>query len=164
MRQAPCAARAGRTLQNYDPPGFRVPTQFVENATKISANRLGHVQLPPGRCCNGRADANRGNLVKVGGIHMSSVDLDERRRSPRHRLGRLGTMKLGIGIPPRYVLITNTSAEGVRLQLNGIDVLDEFVLLFHGSGGPARDGTYKVVWRQGQDVGAKFISGVTENA
>lgn len=95
---------------------------------------------------------------------MSSPDLGDRRRSPRERLGRLATIKLGVGIAPRYVLITNTSAEGVRLQLNGIDVLDEFVLLFHGSGGPARDGTYKIVWRQGQDVGAKFLSAITQNA
>ena len=76
---------------------------------------------------------------------------------------RLATMKLGVGMAPRYVLITNTSIEGVRLQLNGVDVIDEFVLLFHGGGGPARDGTYKVVWRQGRDVGAKFVSAVTEN-
>jgi hypothetical protein len=95
---------------------------------------------------------------------MSSLDFEERRQSPRQRLGRLATMKLGVGIAPRYVLITNTSVEGVRLQLNGIDVRDEFVLLFHGGGGPARDGTYKIVWRQGQHVGAKYISDVTENA
>ena len=94
---------------------------------------------------------------------MSSLDLEERRLDPRQGPGRLATMKLGIGIAPRYVLITNTSIEGVRLQLNGIDVIDEFVLLFHGGGGPARDGTYKVVWRQGRDVGAKFVSAVTEN-
>lgn len=102
---------------------------------------------------------------------MSSPDLEqghladpeERRRSPRQRLGRLATMKLGIGIPPRFVLVTNSSAEGVRLQLNGFETFDEFVLLFHGNGGPARDGTYKVVWRQGQDVGAKFVNPVTEN-
>jgi len=61
------------------------------------------------------------------------------------------------------VLVTNTSAEGVRLQLNGIEPIDEFVLLFHGNGGEAQDGTYKLVWRQGQDVGAKFLSTVTQN-
>jgi hypothetical protein len=66
----------------------------------------------------------------------------------------------GIGIAPRYCLVTNVSAEGVRLQLNGIDVVDEFVLLFNGNE-LARDGTYKVVWRQGQDVGAKFIGPVS---
>jgi hypothetical protein len=102
---------------------------------------------------------------------MSSPDLEqshspvleERRRNPRQRLGRLATMKLGVGIAPRFVLVTNFSVEGVRLQLKELETFDEFVLLFHGNGGPARDGTYKVVWRQGQDVGAKFISTVTEN-
>jgi hypothetical protein len=42
-------------------------------------------------------------------------------------------------------------------------VIDEFVLLFHGDK-TAQDGTYKAVWRSGQDVGAKFISPVTRNA
>ncbi len=93
---------------------------------------------------------------------MSVVSFVERRESPRQRLGRLATIKLGVGIEPRYVLVTNSSAEGVRLQLNGIEPIDEFVLLFHGDG-DARDGTYRVVWRQGQDVGAKFMSDVTQN-
>jgi len=94
---------------------------------------------------------------------MSSPHFAERRDNPRNRAGRLATLKLGVGIAPRYVLITNTSIEGVRLQVYGIDVVDEFVLLFHGGGGPARDGTYKVVWRQGRDIGAKFVSPITEN-
>jgi hypothetical protein len=89
--------------------------------------------------------------------------LEERRRTARHRLGRLATIKLGVGMAPRLVLVSNFSAEGVRLQLNGYDMFDEFVLLFHGNGGPAQDGTYKVVWRQGQEVGAKFVSPATEN-
>ncbi len=93
---------------------------------------------------------------------MSLTEIEERRRSPRRRLGRLATIKLGVGIAPRYCLVTNVSEEGVRLQLNGIEVIDEFVLLLNGSD-VARDGTYKVVWRQGQDVGAKFISSVTQN-
>jgi hypothetical protein len=94
---------------------------------------------------------------------MSSVDIDERRQSPRHRMGRLATIKLGVGIAPRYCLVTNVSEEGVRLQLNGIDLVDEFVLLFPGES-PARDGTYKVVWKQGRDVGAKFISPMITNS
>jgi hypothetical protein len=97
------------------------------------------------------------------GLLTDSPGAEERRRSPRARLGRLATIKLGIGMPPRYVLVTNASAEGVRLQLNGIDPQDEFVLLFHGNGGPARDGTYKLIWRHGQDVGAKFVSDVIQN-
>jgi hypothetical protein len=94
---------------------------------------------------------------------FTQPSVEERRKTPRHRLGRLATIKLGVGIAPRLVLVTNFSAEGVRLQLNGLETFDEFVLLFHGNGGPARDGTYKVVWRQGQDVGAKYLSDVVEN-
>ena len=54
---------------------------------------------------------------------MTMVSLGERRHNPRQRLGRLATIKLGVGIEPRYVLVTNVSAEGVRLQLNGIEAL-----------------------------------------
>lgn len=111
-------------------------------------------------------------IWRAHSMSMSSPDLEqseaapaleERRHIPRRRLGRLATLKLGIGIAPRFVLVSNFSVEGVRLQLNGYETFDEFVLLFHGNGGPARDGTYKIVWRQGQDVGAKFVSPVTEN-
>lgn len=94
---------------------------------------------------------------------MSTLEFVERRQTPRHRLGKLATIKLGIGIAPRYCLVTNISAEGVRIHVNGIDVLDEFVLLFHGDD-IAQDGTYKVVWRNGHDIGAKFISPAIQNA
>jgi hypothetical protein len=88
----------------------------------------------------------------------------EQRNSPRQRLGRLATLKLGAGMPPRCVLVTNVSEDGVRLLLNGIEAIDEFVLLFHGNGGPARDGTYRLAWRKDNDVGAKFVNTVTECA
>jgi hypothetical protein len=93
---------------------------------------------------------------------MSSPEFEERRRSSRRRLGKLATIKLGIGIAPRYCLVSNISAEGVRIHVNGYEVLDEFVLLFPNGGG-GQDGTYKVVWRQDQDIGAKFISPETRN-
>jgi hypothetical protein len=93
---------------------------------------------------------------------MSSLDVEDRRRSPRHRLGQLATIKLGIGIAPRYCLVTNISAEGVRIHVNGFEVLDEFVLLFPANVA-GRDGTYKVVWRNGHDLGAKFVSAVAQN-
>ena len=46
---------------------------------------------------------------------------------------------------------------GVRVYLNGLEVPDEFVLLLSGDG-PAKGGRYKVVWRQGDEVGAKYVS------
>ena len=95
---------------------------------------------------------------------MTLLDIDERRRSPRQHLGRMATIKLGGAAPARYVLVTNVSADGVRLLLNGTEMIDEFVLLFHGNGGPAADGTYKLAWRKNNDVGAKFVSNVTQCA
>lgn len=89
---------------------------------------------------------------------MSEVEISDRRRTLRQRIGRLATARLGVGINDRYVLVTNASEEGVRLQLNGFEIVDQFVLLFHGNGGPARDGTYQVVWREGRDIGAKFVN------
>jgi PilZ domain len=93
---------------------------------------------------------------------MSSLDIEERRRTPRHRLGKLATIKLGIGIAPRYCLVSNVSTEGVRIHVNGFEVLDEFVLLFP-EGAEGQSGTYKVVWRNGIDVGAKFLNAATQN-
>jgi hypothetical protein len=95
---------------------------------------------------------------------MSLLEVNEQRHSPRQRLGRLATMKLGAGMPPRCVLVTNVSEDGVRLLLNGIEAIDEFVLLFHGNGGPARDGTYRLAWRKDNDIGARFVNTVTHCA
>lgn len=107
--------------------------------------------------------ASHAHLIdQIGAKHMSLTGLADRRKNPRQRIGQLATIKLGVGLEPRYVLITNSSAEGVRLQLNGIEPVDEFVLLFHGNGA-SRDGTYRVVWRQDQEIGAKFINDVTQN-
>jgi hypothetical protein len=93
---------------------------------------------------------------------MSSLDIQQRRHSPHHRLGKLATIKLGIGIAPRYCLVSNVSIEGVRIHVNGFEVLDEFVLLFP-EGAESQSGTYKVLWRNGLDLGAKFVSAATQN-
>ncbi len=82
---------------------------------------------------------------------------EERRRSPRRRLYRLAKIKLGVGIPPRDCLVIDVSEGGVRLFLDGFDAPDEFVLLLSGNG-VVRESTYKVVWRCGHEVGAKFVN------
>jgi hypothetical protein len=50
------------------------------------------------------------------------------------------------------------SDDGVRLNTEGLEVPDEFVL-FVSNGGNVREGTYKVVWRFGNELGAKLVSG-----
>jgi hypothetical protein len=88
---------------------------------------------------------------------MRSLESEERRKVPRYPLGRMAKIQLGYDSPPAYCLITDISHGGVRLYLNGLDVPDEFVLLLSGDG-PAKDGRYKVVWREGNEVGAKYAS------
>jgi hypothetical protein len=92
---------------------------------------------------------------------VSVVDIVERRRTPRHRLGRLATIT-GIGVSERCCMVTNISAEGVRLHTNGV-VPDDFVLLFPEDG-PGQSGNYKVVWRIGQDIGARFVGPASQNS
>jgi len=87
---------------------------------------------------------------------MLSPRAKERRRAPRYSCERLAKIHLGRGDPPRSCLITDFSDGGVRVNTFGFDIPDEFVLLAFGDG-PDLDGTYKVVWRLGLNVGAKFI-------
>ena len=82
--------------------------------------------------------------------------MPERRRTPRHQLGRVAAILCGPG-EERSCLVKDFSDGGVRLQLNGFEIPDDFTLLF-APNEPARSGNYKVVWRLGKDVGAKFIS------
>jgi PilZ domain len=88
---------------------------------------------------------------------MHSLKPEERREKPRYPLERLAKIQLGFDSPPSYCLITDISDGGVRIHLNGLEVPDEFVLLLSGDG-PAKDGRYRVVWRHGNEVGAKLVS------
>ena len=92
---------------------------------------------------------------------MSSLYVGERRQSPRCPLGLQATIKPGLGTEPRCCIVTNISDQGVRIRVDGIKSLDEFVLIFP-SDTPARDGTYKVVWGNNRhDFGARFLSAAT---
>jgi hypothetical protein len=83
---------------------------------------------------------------------------EERRQSTRYPLERLAMIKAGNDTPPRYCLVIDASDGGVRLDVHGLDLPDEFVLLF--SGDSAQDGTYQVVWRFEQKVGARFVNAI----
>jgi hypothetical protein len=88
---------------------------------------------------------------------MFSPKAEEKRAEPRYPLERLAKIQPGPGNPPRYCLVTDISGGGVRINAFGFNPPDEFVLFISGDG-PARDGTYKVIWRLGNDVGAKLVS------
>ncbi len=90
---------------------------------------------------------------------MRALRLKERRRSPRRYLNRAAKIKLGAGGLAHDCLLIDISDEGVRLNVGALDVPDEFALLLSGDG-VVRENAYKVVWRRGPEVGAKFVSTV----
>ena len=67
-------------------------------------------------------------------------------------------MLIGADIASRDCLILGISDGGVRLYVVGFDVPDEFALLLSGDDGIEEQNKFKVVWRDGSEVGAKFIS------
>jgi PilZ domain len=82
-----------------------------------------------------------------------------RRRSERHHCYRAAKIKLRAGDRAHDCLLIDMSDGGVRLNIEGLEVPDEFVLLVP-NGGNVQEGAYKVVWRFGNELGAKSVSGV----
>lgn len=80
----------------------------------------------------------------------------ERRQSLRHELRRVAKLITGRGVPVRYCLVVNLSEGGVRVSTTQFEIPDRFTLSFPGVD-PTEDGTYQVIWRNGNDVGAKHV-------
>jgi len=80
-----------------------------------------------------------------------------RRRSARRYHCRAAKIQLGGGTVARDCLVINISNGGVRLNVEGLDVPDEFVLLL-SEDGIVQESTYKVIWRFGHELGAKVVS------
>ena len=78
-----------------------------------------------------------------------------RRRSSRRHCFRAAKIQLGAWT--RDCLVIDISDGGVRLNAEGLDVPDEFVLLLSNDG-VVRESTCKVAWRCGDEVGAKFVT------
>ena len=81
-----------------------------------------------------------------------------RRQEARQRCYRPAKIKLAAGARACDCLIIDMSDGGVRLNVEGLDVPDEFVLLISNNG-RLQESTYKAVWRFGNELGAQFVSG-----
>ena len=66
-------------------------------------------------------------------------------------------MHIGEEGPVRYCLVKDYSDGGVRINTNGFKFPDEFVLRFP-SDDNGHNGTYRVMWRVGQDIGARLVN------
>ena len=83
--------------------------------------------------------------------------LVERRQTPRQELRRIAKITMPDATAPRYCLVVNMSEGGVRVSTKHFEVSDQFVLRFPGVSSE-EDGTYRVIWRIGSDVGAIRVS------
>jgi PilZ domain len=86
-----------------------------------------------------------------------------RRRSLRRRDCHAVKIQLGADALARDCLLINVSDGGVRLNVEGLEVPDEFVLFFYDKG-TVEKSTCRVVWREGNEIGAKFIAVVRQPA
>ncbi|HUD84924.1 MAG TPA: PilZ domain-containing protein [Xanthobacteraceae bacterium] len=82
---------------------------------------------------------------------------ENRRRTQRRQLNRMAKVQFGSSALPRDCLITDISDGGVRLHVEGFDMPDEFVLLLSGEDITGKERMYRVVWRLGYEIGAKFV-------
>lgn len=98
------------------------------------------------------------NLYRLQPRSMPSIE--ERRRSRRRQMSRVAKIQFGTGALPRDCLITDISDGGVRLHVEGFDVPDDFILLLSGDDIGAKERIYRVVWRLGYEIGAKFVGHV----
>jgi hypothetical protein len=90
--------------------------------------------------------------------------VEDRRSSRRRQLNRVAKVQFGTGTLPRDCLITDISDGGVRLHVEGFDVPDDFILLLSGDDITGKERIYRVVWRLGYEVGAKFVGHVRRSS
>jgi PilZ domain-containing protein len=95
---------------------------------------------------------------------MPLLKTQERRLSRRRALNRMAKIQLANGTLPRDCLVTDISDGGVRLHVEGFEVPDDFVLLLSGDGLVGKERAYKVVWRLGYEIGARFVRVVQRSA
>ena len=88
------------------------------------------------------------------------LSVEERRSSRRRMINRVAKIQFGSGTLPRDCLITDISDGGVRLHAEGFDIPDEFTLLLSGDDIGPKERSYRVVWRLGYEIGAKFVGHV----
>ena len=90
----------------------------------------------------------------------TSPSPQDRRGSARRELNRVAKIQFGSGGLPRDCLVTDISDTGVRLHVEGFDVPDDFVLLLTGNDIEDKERVYRVVWRLGYEIGARFLGHV----
>jgi hypothetical protein len=92
---------------------------------------------------------------------MYSLKPQGKRQSVRRHCHRAAKIRPGAGTRSRDCLIVDISDNGARLHIDGFDVPEKFVLILSGSG-TVEERACEVVWRMGDEIGAKFFDGVAD--
>jgi hypothetical protein len=88
--------------------------------------------------------------------YADALKHDERRRARRREINRVTKIRLTNDTLLRECLVTDISTGGVRLHVEGFDVPEDFVLVFSDDD-LAKECSYRVVWRVGHEIGARFV-------
>ena len=137
--------------------GHLAERQFLANAGKIRSSVLARSKLPAVTLllleALSQGVRRRGRTSETLAMHRL------RRREARQRYYRPGKIRLAAGARSCDCTVVDISDRGVRLNVEGLDVPDEFVLLISNKG-KIEESAYKVVWRFGNELGAKLVSDV----
>src|SRR6266704_53918 len=82
----------------------------------------------------------------------------DRRKSARRAVSRAARIEPGPNLPDHEALVTNISAGGVRLFVQGVEVPETFGLVFADT---HERRECRVVWRLGPELGAAFVGPAT---
>jgi hypothetical protein len=92
---------------------------------------------------------------RVGGFQTYGGDfVIERRRTERLAMRGLAKVRTSSGALPRDCWVTDVSDGGVRLFAEGVEIPEQFTLVFADTACRPRE--CRVVWRLGYELGAEF--------
>ena len=81
----------------------------------------------------------------------------ERRKTERLAMRGLAKVRTSSGALPRDCWVTDISDGGARLLAEGVEIPDQFTLVFADASCRPRE--CRVVWRLGYELGAEFSDG-----
>ena len=92
---------------------------------------------------------------------MYSLKPQGGRQSVRRHCHRAAKIRAEAGTRSRDCLIVDISDHGARVRVDGFDVPEKFVLILSGAGA-VEERACEVVWRMGDEIGAKFFGSVAD--
>jgi hypothetical protein len=143
-------------VKNISPTGALIE---VDNALEIplaieseSSVRVCHVAWKKANQIAVNFDGARGH---TGGQEGQPNGRQDRRQAPRRNVNTMGWLRLGGSFATAECKIVDVSTAGVRLAIPFASKLPETFTVFFSK--RAQGHQVRVIWRRGNQIGAKFI-------